>query len=250
MIRRLLLAVAVLAALGVPAARADVKLPAFFSDGMVLQQGMACPIWGTADPGEEVTVAINLGGTGGASFKAQADKDGRWKTTLPRFGAGGPYTLTVGGKNKVTIKDVYVGEVWVASGQSNMEWSVNAGETPDKVKAASKNPNIRLFTVKKTAADKPQTDVPRDKYNGKWLECGPDTVGPFSAVAYHFAKDLQKALGVPVGIIHTSWGGTAAEQWTRMEILDANPRHKGKHPGQAKLYNGMIAPLIPYAIKG
>ncbi len=131
-----------------------------------------------------------------------------------------------------------------------MEWSVNAGETPDKVKAASKNPNIRLFTVKKTAADKPQTDVPRDKYNGKWLECGPDTVGPFSAVAYHFAKDLQKALGVPVGIIHTSWGGTAAEQWTRMEILDANPRHKGKHPGQAKLYNGMIAPLIPYAIKG
>ena len=131
-----------------------------------------------------------------------------------------------------------------------MEMSVNSSTGATEAKAAAKNPNLRLFTVKKTASDTPQSDVPRDGNNGKWLEAGPDTIGGFSAVAYYFARDIQKALNVPVGIIHSSWGGTAAEEWTSMPVLDANPQQKGKHPRQAKLYNGMIAPLIPYAIKG
>jgi sialate O-acetylesterase len=217
---------------------------------MVLQQHTKCPIWGTAAPKEKITATLNTG-TGGTGVGSSADENGNWRLILPTQGAGGPYSLTIKGeKDTITIKDVYVGEVWIASGQSNMEWSVNAGETPAEIKAHSKNPKLRLFTVKKTASDTPQTTVPVDEYNGKWLECGPETVGKFSAVAYHFANNLQKALGVPVGIIHTSWGGTAAEEWTRMEALDAHPEHKGKHPRQSKLYNGMIAPLIPYAIKG
>jgi sialate O-acetylesterase len=217
---------------------------------MVLQQNTKCPIWGTASPKEKITATLNTG-TGGTGAGSSADENGNWRLNLAAPAAGGPYSLTIKGeKDTITIKDVYVGEVWIASGQSNMEWSVNAGETPKEIKASSKNPNIRLFTVKKTAADKPQTTVPVDEYNGKWLECGPDTAGKFSAVAYHFAKSLQKALGVPVGIIHTSWGGTAAEEWTRMEVLDAHSEHKGKHPRQSRLYNGMIAPLIPYGFKG
>ena len=104
-----------------------------------------------------------------------------------------------------------VGEVWVCSGQSNMEWSVNAGETPSEVKANSKNPDLRLFTVQKRTAAEPIVDQSDLKHFTKWVECGPDTVGPFSAVAYHFGAKLQKELGVPVGLIHTSWGGTPAQ---------------------------------------
>jgi sialate O-acetylesterase len=243
------LSAAVLAALfclSAPAARAEVKVPALFSDGMVLQQGVACPVWGTADPEETVSVILNVGGEK-IDGSVKADKDGKWHTTLSKLKAGGPYTLAIGNQ---TINDVYVGEVWVASGQSNMEWSLKASFEPKMAIENSKNPRLRLFTVKKTAADTPQTDVPREGSNGKWLEAGPDTVPTFSAVAYYFGRDLQKALDVPVGIIHTSWGGTASEEWTSMKVLDANPEHKGKHPRQAKLYNGMIAPLIPYAIKG
>src|SRR5262249_50484410 len=151
---------------------------------------------------------------------------------------------------EVALKDVYVGEVWVCSGQSNMEWQLkNSFKAEDDIKESA-NPKIRLFTVKKTASDTPQSDVPRDKVNGQWLESGPGTVPTFSAVAYYFGRDLQKARGVPVGLIHTSWGGTASEEWTSMKVLDAHPEHKGKHPRQAKLYNGMIAPLLNYSIKG
>jgi sialate O-acetylesterase len=140
--------------------------------------------------------------------------------------------------------------VWIASGQSNMEMAVNSAAGAEQAKKNAKNPKLRLFTVKETAKTEPQTTVPVDDYNGKWLEAGPDTIGPFSAVGYYFGRDLQKALDVPVGIIHTSWGGTASEEWTSMKVLDAHPEHKGKHPRQSQLYNGMIAPLIPYAIKG
>ena len=130
------------------------------------------------------------------------------------------------GKNTVEFKNVAVGEVWVCSGQSNMEWSVNAGEDPAKVKEGAKNPNLRLFTVQKRATAHPITDQGDLKHFGKWAESSPDTVGGFSAVAYHFGQKLQKELGVPVGLIHTSWGGTPAQAWASLEALDANPMLK------------------------
>jgi sialate O-acetylesterase len=264
MIRRTCFALAMLACLA-PAVRAEVKPHPLFSDGMVLQQTVKAPIWGTADPKEQVTVELVTDTPTAESLVTQADDKGNWRVNLSTPKAGGPYKLSIKGKNQITLNDVYVGEVWVASGQSNMEWPVNAGETPKEIKADSKNPKIRLFTVRKTIADKPQTTIPVGDTYGKWLECGPDTVGSFSAVAYHFAKDLQKALNIPVGVIHTSWGGTRAEAWTSRAVLEADPSYKGEYAnfdkarekGPSKnandpsvLYNGMIAPLIPYAING
>jgi sialate O-acetylesterase len=260
MIRRLLF-VALATALLAPVARADVKPHPLFSDGMVLQKGDQCLVWGTADPEEVITYSMydknHRGHERNTGIKA--DKDGKWQFTIflknGLIDKAGPYTLTIKGKNTVEIKDVYVGEVWIASGQSNMEMTVNSSAGADEAKKNAGNAKLRLFTVEKVAADKPQNtvpviDEPKKQIKGKWMEAGPDTIGSFSAVAYYFGRDLQKALDVPVGIIHTSWGGTASEEWTSMKVLDAHPEHKGKHPRQAKLYNGMIAPLIPYAIKG
>src|SRR5262249_10446168 len=155
-------------------------------------------------------------------------------------------------KNEIKVKDVYIGEVWIASGQSNMEMSVNSSAGAKEAKENATNAKLRLFTVKRTAAKEPQTTVSVDKDNRQriWVEAGPNRIGGFSAVAYYFGRDLQKDLNVPVGIIHTSWGGTASEEWTSLKTLDANPDHKGKHPRETQLYNGMIAPLIPFAIKG
>jgi sialate O-acetylesterase len=261
MLKRLPFVAAALVLL-VPAARADIKPHPLCSDGMVLQQGRTCRVWGTADPEEEFTFIWKFGDKAIGGGKHKADKDGKWSAVVPLdpklegapegfiAKAGGPYEITIKGKNTVTIKDIYVGEVWVASGQSNMEQSINATANADEAKKNAKNPKLRLFTVKKTAADTPQTTVPVEGRFGKWLEAGPDTIGDFSAVAYYFGRDLQEARDVPVGIIHTSWGGTASEQWTSMKVLDAHPEHKGHHKGQSQLYNGMIAPLIPYAIKG
>jgi sialate O-acetylesterase len=250
-VRLPLLAAVVLAACAGPA-RAEVKLHPLFSDGMVLQQGVKALVWGTADPGEEFRARFGNEQVRAVAPQVTADKEGKWRIDLPTqsFPPGTGYTLVLEGKNTVTVKDVAIGEVWVCSGQSNMEWSVNASAGAAEAKANSKNPNLRLFTVKKTAAKEPESTVPTDGNNGKWLQAGPDTIGGFSAVAYFFGRDLQKDLGVPVGLIHTSWGGTASEEWTSMKVLEANPKHKGKHPREGQLYNGMIAPLLPYAIKG
>jgi sialate O-acetylesterase len=240
-------------------ARADVKAPALFTDGMVLQQGVKCPVWGTADPGEQITVAISTDSANAiAAPPIQADKDGKWIVQIMPPQPGGPYTLTLHGKNTVTIKDVYVGEVWAASGQSNMEMRLqDCAGGKDEV-AKSKNPKIRLFTVPHKIAAEPTTDL-----DSKWVECGPDTAGTFSGVAYYFARDLQKARNVPIGIIHTSWGGTPAEAWTPRANLEGNTDLKSLIPAEIKiddkkpdphqatvLFNGMVAPLLPYAIKG
>ena len=253
-----------------PAARADVKLHPLFSDGMVFQQGKECAIWGTAEPGEQLSISLNHMPkpmqSVGVTTVFKVPEDGKWTAQLrlgakqasgdPYCPAGGPYVLSVRNfdtkKELITLKDVYVGEVWIASGQSNMEWPVNASAGAKEAKENAKNPKLRLFTVQKTASPKPLDTVPvdKDKQQGVWLEAGPDTIGGFSAVAYFFGRDLQKELNVPVGIIHTSWGGTASEQWTSQKVLDAHPEHKGHHGGQTQLYNGMIAPLIPFAIKG
>lgn len=262
-----------------PGARADVKLPALFSDNMVLQQGARVPVWGWADEGERVAVTFR-----GRKVSTTATK-GKWRITLPIQKAGGPDTFTVEGKNRVELRNVLVGEVWVCSGQSNMEWSMGRSFEPDNDIANSANPGLRLFTVPKGRADEPANDV-----KSGWQECHPDAVRGFSAVAYYFGRDLQKARGAPVGLIHTSWGGSPAEVWISQDVLESNPRYKaeilapypaalkrhqdgvaqwereteelkkdGKQPARgrpgaiwkpAELYNGMIAPLIPYSIKG
>lgn len=216
--------------LSAPSARADVKPHALFTDGLVLQQGANCPVWGTASPGEKVTVTLTRDGGNVTSGTTTADaKDGTWKVGVASGKAGGPFTLTFKGNNEITLKEVYVGEVWVASGQSNMEWSVNASADPAGVKKNSRNPKIRLFTVPKRTSDTPQRDL-----NARWVACGPDTVGPFSAVAYHFGKHLQKELDVPIGLINCSWGGTRAEAWTSRPVLEADPQYKGEFPAQVK----------------
>jgi sialate O-acetylesterase len=231
-----------------PQVRADVKVHALFGDGMVLQRGVPCHVWGTADPNEEVVVGYENAKTGEAakSQAAKADKDGKWSVSLGKLekpGEGG--SLTIKGKNTLNIKDVYVGEVWICSGQSNMEQNLASTDKSKEAIENSANPKIRLFTVPRVRSKTPLTEV-----KGQWVECGPTTVPGFSAVAYYFGRDLQKALDVPIGLIHTSWGGTASEEWTSASVLEANPEHKGKHPNETTLYNGMIAPLIPYAIKG
>jgi sialate O-acetylesterase len=217
--------------------QADVKLPSLIGDGMVLQQGMKVPLWGTADPDEKVTVQFQ------DQKVAATARDGKWSVVFDKLKAGGPFEMTITGKNTIRVKNVLVGEVWICSGQSNMEMKVVNSANAREVIANATNPMIRLFTVKRIKADKPLSDV-----TGNWSECTPQTLPGFSAVGYFFGRDLEKALGVPVGLIHTSWGGTPAEFWTSRAVLDAYPELKGLNGSQ--LYNGMIAPLIPYAIRG
>jgi sialate O-acetylesterase len=233
------IAVAVWAA----AAAGAVKLPAVIGNNMVLQRGMSVPIWGWADKGEEVAVTV-----AGQTLKTKANDDGRWKVTLAKLETGRPLTMTVKGSSgsTVTLKNILVGEVWLGSGQSNMEMGVGSCRDAQKEIAAAKYPEIRLFTVTKKEADKPQTDC-----EGEWKACSPATVGNFSATAYFFGRALHKKLKTPVGLIHSSWGGTPAQSWTSRKALEANPILKPLASGKSSfLYNAMIAPLIPYAIRG
>jgi sialate O-acetylesterase len=234
---------------GLFAARAGaaVKPAALFSDGAVLQQGVKVPVWGTAADGEKVTVTFQ-----GQSVTATA-KDGRWRAELAPLKAGGPFELTIAGENTVKVNNVLVGEVWIASGQSNMQWAVNQSDNPQQVVKDSANPQIRLITIPRRATPQLQPDV-----DAKWQDCGPATVGDFSAVAYFFGRDLQQQLKVPVGLISTNYGGTPAEAWTSHEALAAEPSLKSlasmpatEGPNSpAGLYNAMIHPLLPYAIRG
>ena len=197
--------VIVLAGIAVERTLADVRLPHVFGDHMVLQREMPIPVWGWADPGEEVTVS--LGDDNTATTKACAD--GAWRVDLAEMEAGGPYELTVAGNNTITMTDVLVGEVWLGSGQSNMQWNVASSVNGPQEVAAADHPNIRLLLVPTVLSGVPQRDV-----NVSWQKCSPATVPPFSAVLYFFGRDLQKELDVPVGLIATSWGGSPIEAWT------------------------------------
>src|SRR5947209_14508122 len=215
-------------------ARADVKLPGLFSDHMVLQQGMRLLIWGWADDGEKVTVTFR-----GKTVSATA-RNGKWMVKLPSQKAGGPDTLTVEGKNKIDVRDVVVGEVWICSGQSNMEFPLSRSFESEKDIATSANPNLRLFTAPNLKADAPVDDV-----KANWQKCDPETARNFSAVAYYFGRDLQKARGVPVGLIHTSWGGSPAEVWVREAVLAANPEYQrdilDTYSDNSKRYQAQLA---------
>jgi sialate O-acetylesterase len=225
-------------------AAAAVKLPAVIGDNMVLQRGQSVPIWGWADKGEQITVAI-----AGQSVTAKADATGRWQVNLAKLEAGGPHDMTIhAASGDLALKNILVGEVWVCSGQSNMEMGIGGAKDSKQEIAAAKYPQIRLFTVAKIPAKEPAVDV-----KGAWAECSPVSVstggwGGFSAAAYYFGRALHQELEVPVGLIHTSWGGTPAQRWTSRKALEAVPALKGVRGSD--LYNGMIAPLIPYAIRG
>jgi sialate O-acetylesterase len=205
---------------------APIAPAALFSDHMVLQNGMQVPIWGTAVPGEKVTVKFL-----GQSRSATTSADGKWTVRLAKLKSGGPFTMTIaGGKGSapITINDVLVGEVWLGSGQSNMVFNVsNTGHRPyglldEKQEIAAANyPQVRMFTVADTKSLTPQTDV-----KGEWKVCSPSTVADFSAIGYLFARDLNQALKVPVGVILSAYGASTAEAWVSREALAADPKLK------------------------
>ncbi|HVZ85896.1 MAG TPA: sialate O-acetylesterase [Polyangia bacterium] len=201
------------------AAQAAVTPNPLFVDHAVLQQGMKVPVWGTADPGEAITVEI-----AGQRVTATAGADGKWLARLAPLKAGGPFMLTITGKNKVALSDILVGEVWLAGGQSNMERQLGprVGQQPienwEKEAAAAHHPQIRQFAV---AQEKSLTPV--STVSGQWTVCTPETVKDFTAVGYFFGRDLQAARHVPIGIIHSSWGGTPAEAWTSEAGLSTLP---------------------------
>ena len=198
------------------AALAEVKLPALISDNLVLQQELPANVWGWADAGEKVSVKF-----AGKAAETTADAKGKWSVKLTDLTSGATGDLTIAGTNTLTIKNVAVGEVWVCSGQSNMEFTVNGALNAPKEIADANFPLIRHFTVVKTQQKEPQDDC-----KGKWEVCSPQTVAGFTAVGYFFGRQLQQNLKVPVGLIHSSWGGTAAEQWTPTPVLNADPDFK------------------------
>jgi len=236
-------------------ARADVKLPAIFGSNMVLQQKIACPIWGTADAGEDVTVSI-----AGQTKTVKADANGKWLVKLAPLEVGEPLTMTVKGKNEIVFENVLVGEVWVGSGQSNMQWTVNASNPGNAIKEAN-FPSIRLITVPNVSKTTPQ-----DNFNGQWTPCTPQNVPNFSAVLFYFGRKLHQDLNIPVGLIHCSWGGSSCESWINYDVVAKNPdfaqilerrtSREKEQPGGGDnqqvgyLYNGMLHPIIGYGIRG
>ncbi len=289
------LAVAGLAIFHSHSARADVRLPAIFSDHAVLLSGAPVPVWGWADAGEKVEVSF-----AGQTKTATPDAHGKWMVKLDALKADAkPQELSVKGKNSLSVKDVLVGEVWLGSGQSNMAMTVNRAKDFEKEQAASNVPEMRMFTVISGASTKAEDDC-----QGVWLVCKPEKVGVFSAALFFCGREIHKALGVPVGMINSSVGGTPIESWISPEAQAASPELKGFFettkkgdasfdPEAAKakhgkdlakwnedvktakaagkpapiapkdpvalharkgnvggLFNGKIAPLIPYAVRG
>ncbi len=193
---------------------AAVKLPSIFTGNMVLQRDKAVPVWGWADPGEKVTVAF-----AGQTKSATADAaSGKWTVTLEALKTSAkPRQLTVSASNTLTLNNVLVGEVWICSGQSNMAMTVARCNDADAEIAAANYSTLRLVTLPRVGTQEPQSD-----FEGEWVECGPATVGNFSAAAYYFGRKLTQELKIPIGLVHTSWGGSSCEAWVRRDVLEAN----------------------------
>lgn len=202
---------------------AKVRLPKIFTDNMVLQRDQLVKIWGWADKGEAVSVTFN-----GQEVKSKADAHGQWQVTLQPMVYGGPYELTVRDKmGSHVLRNVLIGDVWICSGQSNMEmpvrgWSGDSIRDARKEIRAARYPNIRLFTVEKAMSFAPLDDLS----GGSWQECTPGNMAAFSAVAYFFGKKLNEELAIPVGLINTSWGGTNIQTWTSWETITQQDAYK------------------------
>lgn len=233
--------------------RADVRAHRLFSDHAVLQQGAKTSVFGFADGEEQVTVKFQ-----GQEVSTKA-KDGRWLVQIENLKADTqPAELLIKGeKNTLVIRDVLVGEVWIGGGQSNMQWSVDQSAEADQVKAAARNDSVRLLEVPRHAAGQPEADLPDGT---TWQLCTAESVGGFSAVLYHFGRELNGHLKIPCGLISSNWGGTVGEAWTSRESLAAHPEFNAAFltapidPKNANsptvLYNAMIHPLLPCGIRG
>ncbi len=196
---------------------ARMKLAPLFTDHMVLQQNARVPVWGWAEPGAEVKATGSWDTNN--TIATRACQDGKWMLELPTPSAGGPFTLIAESDSKITLEDVLIGEVWLCSGQSNMDWSVDRSYNAEQNIAGSSNyTQIRLFQVEQQAADEPVKKV-----GGKWQLSSPASVEKFSAVAYSFGRHLYENLEVPIGLVQSSWGGTSAEVWTRLDYLESEP---------------------------
>lgn len=264
MIRHLVFSVALLAvSLGlVSQADADVKLASIFSDSMVLQRELPVPVWGWADKGEAVTVSF-----GDQKKSTEAGDDGRWKVTLDALTASAEgQTLTVAGANSVELKDVLIGEVWICSGQSNMEWPLSRSLNAEEEIAAADFPLIRLFNVPRhITSPVAQDKAPeKDETNWRWQVCTPQSAPGFTAVGQFFGRRLHKELGVPIGLVGSNWGGTRIEPWTSpagfhsvpelkdiAATVDAYTPETKVGPGTpSAIYNAMVHPLVPFAMRG
>ncbi len=273
-------------------AAAEVRLPDVIASSMVLQQKQKTPIWGTADPGESVTVSF-----AGRKKTVVADQNGKWRVDLePMAANSAPQSMKIAGKNTIELTDILIGEVWLVAGQSNMQRLLRETANGDAVQAAANHPNIRLFNVSREVAFRRKQGK-----LGEWATCTPKTVAEFSAAGYYFGVELERELKVPIGLINSSYGGSQAEAWTPVEYLVANPdlkatvdrtkiweaeraqvridydaaikkwredsdkaRAAGARPSPSpgvpdalrdyriasSIYDGMIAPLMPFAIKG
>jgi sialate O-acetylesterase len=220
---------------------------------MVLQRDARLTVWGWAAPGEQIQVEVR-----GQHVTTRADARGQWAGSIGPLTAGGPYDMTVSGKNTVVLHDVLVGDVWLASGQSNMEfplegsgeWKTGVYHAEQEV-AAAHYPRVRLFKVQRKVAFSPAQDVDGDG----WVAVTPDTVGNFSAVAYLFGRELHERYRIPIGMIETDWGGTVAEAWVSETGLKAFPEFRepaaaNDHNRPSVLFNGMVNPLTHFRIKG
>lgn len=238
--------------------QAKIKLAALFSDNMILQQQTNAPMWGWSEKDDKISITTSWNAK---TYEAKTDKNGKWKLTFPTPPAGGPYTIEVKqGADKVVVKNVLIGEVWLCSGQSNMEMPLKGftGQpvlNGNEVIVRSTNSNIRLITVPRATVIEPLDD-----FGGSWEEASPKSTADFSATAWYFGSLLQEVLQVPVGLIHVSYGGSSMEAWMNEEMLkdfkDTKiPTTKGdlaKDPNRVAttLFNGMLSPVIGYGIKG
>ncbi|WP_417734722.1 sialate O-acetylesterase [Rosistilla oblonga] len=250
------LSIAMSLALVASSSHAEVKLASIFSDSMVLQRELPAPVWGWADAGEEVTVTL-----GSQTKKTKAGDDGRWQVQLENLQANATgQKLVVAGSNTIELNDVLIGEVWICSGQSNMEWPLSKATNGSEEVAASDHPQIRLFNVPGHTT----SPVAKETCAGEWKVCQPGSAGGFSAVGYFFGRRLQKELNVPIGLVGTNWGGTRIEPWVSPEGFHKVPELKSiadqvdAYTAETKvgasspsaIYNAMVHPLVPFSMRG
>lgn len=231
---------------------ANVRLPAILGSHMVLQQKSDITLWGWSDAMEKIVIQAEWDTT---HYTVTGSRDANWSVVIKTPAAGGPYKITITARNTLVLEDVLIGEVWLCSGQSNMEWNVSGSKQADEAQRAN-NPAIRFFYVNHVTSDYPQNDL-----TGNWVVCTPDNAKYFSAVGYFFGRKVNQELNQPVGLICSSWGGTPAEVWTPKELVDADPALKaaaakisGDYPGwpilPGKTYNAMISPITNFSIAG
>jgi sialate O-acetylesterase len=234
----------------------EVKLPSIFGDNMVLQQETEVSIWGTATKNSTVRISTSWNNK---SYTTKAGSEGIWKLKIATPSAGGPYEVSLSDGKTLKLKNIMIGEVWVCSGQSNMEMPVKGYMNQpilgsNEAIATSSNHSIRLFTVKKASSLQPMDD-----FSGSWKECEPENVSEFSATAYFFGLMLNKALNVPVGLINTSWGGTRIEPWISeagfknfdfIKMPDKNQQGTLSPQTPTILFNAMINPMVGFGIRG